>query len=59
MLDIGRDYNHNVVLIVIGEFEFLIFPQRRTWAKMPMELRCEVIETAGGPTCSLGALYDT
>jgi PadR family transcriptional regulator, regulatory protein PadR len=60
MLDMGRDYNHNVVLIMIGEFEFLILSAAAHLGEDAYGAAMrEVIETSGGRKCSLGALYTT
>jgi PadR family transcriptional regulator, regulatory protein PadR len=54
------DYKHNVVLIMIGEFEFLILSAAAHLGEDAYGAAMrEVIETAAGRTCSLGALYTT
>ena len=59
-LDIGHDYKHNVVLIMLGEFEFLILSAAAYLGEEAYGAAMrEVIETKGGHTCSLGALYIT
>jgi DNA-binding PadR family transcriptional regulator len=59
-LDTHRDYTHNVILIVLGEFEYLMLSAA---AKLGEDaygaaIRQE-IEAATGQPCSLGALYTT
>lgn len=59
-LDISLNYTHNVVLIVIGEFEYLILSAAAHLGEDAYGAAMRVvIETTGGRTCSLGALYTT
>jgi DNA-binding PadR family transcriptional regulator len=59
-LDTGLDYKHNVVLIMVGEFEYLILSAAAHLGDEAYGAAMrEVIETKGGRTCSLGALYIT
>jgi PadR family transcriptional regulator, regulatory protein PadR len=60
IIDTGRDYKHNVVLIMVGEFEYLILSAAAHLGEDAYGAAMrEVIETTGGRTCSLGALYLT
>lgn len=59
-LDIGSDYYHNVVVIMLGEFEYLMLTAAARLGEMAYgaAIRQE-IEQATGRRCSLGALYTT
>jgi len=60
VLDTRLNYNHNVVLIMVGEFEYLILSAAAHLGEEAYGAAMrEVIETTGGRTCSLGALYTT
>lgn len=55
-----RHYYHNVVLIMVGEFEYLILTAAAGLGDKAYgaAIRAE-IETATGRNCSIGALYTT
>jgi DNA-binding PadR family transcriptional regulator len=54
------DYNHNVLLIMIGEFEYLLLSVTARLGEdaYGAAIRLE-IENSNGRCCSLGALYTT
>ncbi|HXR77164.1 MAG TPA: PadR family transcriptional regulator [Bryobacteraceae bacterium] len=59
-LDIGRHYNHNVVVIMLGEFEYLLLTAavRLGDDAYGAAIRQEM-ETTTSRRCSIGALYTT
>ena len=59
-LDRIHDYYHNVIVIMIGEFEYLLITAavRLGDDAYGAAIR-EEIETATGQKCSIGALYTT
>ena len=60
VVDIGANYNHNVVLIMVGEFEYLILSAAAHLGEEAYGAAMrERIEATAGRTCSLGALYTT
>jgi DNA-binding PadR family transcriptional regulator len=60
LLTPGEHLKHNVVLIMVGEFEYLILSAAALLGEDAYGAAMrEVIETTGGQACSLGALYTT
>jgi PadR family transcriptional regulator, regulatory protein PadR len=59
-IDSGRDYYHNVCLIMIGEFEYLLLAAAsRLGDEAYGAAMRQDIERATGRACSIGALYTT
>jgi DNA-binding PadR family transcriptional regulator len=59
-LDIDPDYNHNVVIIMLGEFEYLMLTAAARLGEdaYGVAIRQHIAE-ATGRCCSIGALYTT
>ena len=60
VIDSSLDYSHNVVLIMLGEFEYLLITAAATLGDdaYGAAIREELDRTAGRK-CSIGALYTT
>jgi len=59
-IDIRRDYYHNVVLIMLGEFEYLLITVAAGLGDKAYGAAIrEEIEVTTGRRCSIGALYTT
>jgi PadR family transcriptional regulator, regulatory protein PadR len=59
-LDITPHYNHNVVLIMLGEFEYLLITAAATLGDGAYGAAIrEEIESTTRRRCSIGALYTT
>jgi PadR family transcriptional regulator, regulatory protein PadR len=60
VLDGGVDYYHNVAIIMLGEFEYLLITAAAGLGDDAYGAAVrEEIQTATGRKCSLGALYTT
>jgi len=59
-LDRARDYYHNVIIIMLGEFEYLLITAAAGLGDNAYGAAIrEEIEAATGRRCSIGALYTT
>lgn len=59
-VDRGWHYNHNVVLMALGEFEYLLITTAATLGENAYGAAMrEAIAQATGRACSIGALYTT
>jgi PadR family transcriptional regulator PadR len=59
-VDISAYYNHNVVLIMLGEFEYLLITAAAGLGDKAYGAAIrEEIEATTGRRCSIGALYTT
>jgi DNA-binding PadR family transcriptional regulator len=59
-LTLAVDYNHNVIVIMLGEFEYLLLTAAaRLGEEAYGAAMREEIEEATGRDCSIGALYTT
>ncbi len=59
-LDTICDYHHNVILIMLGEFEYLLITAAATLGDNAYGVAIrEKIEEATAQNCSIGALYTT